>query len=88
MGKFINYHGHPAVRFESGDRLNEKRKTPGWWFWLFSALLFWMPNVYLDCLEEIWIDDKHYDRLNIHTWNEFIRSLNADWENSTTPVMS
>ena len=86
MGKFINYHGHPTVRFESSDRVMEKNMTPSWWFWIFSALLFWMPDVYLRCLEDIWIEDTNYERLNIHLWNEFIRSLNTDWDNSTTPV--
>ncbi|KAK7678133.1 hypothetical protein QCA50_018926 [Cerrena zonata] len=86
MGKFINFHGHPTVRFESSDKVKEKNMTRSWWFWLISPFLFWMPDVYLRCLEDIWIDDDNYDRLNIHLWNEFIRSLNTDWDNSTTPA--
>ncbi|KAK7678347.1 hypothetical protein QCA50_018696 [Cerrena zonata] len=45
-----------------------------------------MPDVYIRSLEDIWIDDDNYDRLNTNLWNEFIQSLNADWSDSTTPV--
>ena len=45
-----------------------------------------MPQIYLNDLQEIWIDDGEVPKVNVRLWNEFITTLRNDWENSTTPV--
>lgn len=68
---------------------NSNNKDVKWWFPFLSPLLFWMPDVYLANLRQIWIKgpkEGSSATVNIELWNEFIRTLRNDWENSTTPV--
>ena len=41
-----------------------------------------MPDVYIDKLDNMWIDDT----VNERTWNKFWNELRRDWEKTFTPV--
>ena len=79
---FITFRNHPEPRPYGPKRADIR----SWWFMILSPFLFWMPQIYLNDLQEIWIDDGEVPKVNVRLWNEFITTLRNDWEKSTTPV--
>ena len=81
---FLNYYGERGSRIQRDDSVLEGsiRRSRSFFFLFLSPILFFMPSVYMDELEHVWID-RTVDWI---TWRRFITMLTRDWENSITPV--
>ncbi|CCM03277.1 uncharacterized protein FIBRA_05405 [Fibroporia radiculosa] len=81
--KFLNYHGQPEARLDQDRSVMQSTKRERTWrFLILSALLFFMPDDYLDKLQKLWIDKT----INHVSWQRFISEMQKDWENSITPA--
>lgn len=61
---------------------NTDRNPRSWFFFLLSPILFFMPFVYLNELDAVFVDKTvHY-----YAWRRFIGVLRRDWDNAITPV--
>ena len=80
----LNYFGERGARIDSkmsvfSPSVRQKRTL---FFRFMTHLLFYMPTVYMEELERVWID-KTIDYL---AWRKFITGLQHDWESSIIPV--
>lgn len=62
--------------------VTSKAFEPSWIFTVISWLLFCTPVLYLQRLDEIWIDLN----VNHRPWRRFIAEIQEDWAASITPV--
>lgn len=82
--RFLAFWGEPGARL---DRLMSAldqtiRRRRSWLFTLISPFLFFMPIVYMNEIDKLYVDQTvHYS-----FWRQFIAGLKRDWENSITPV--
>lgn len=82
--RFITFWGEEGARLDRHQSaFNESIHKPrSWMFMLISPFLFFMPLVYMNELDKLYVDDSvHY-----YFWRQFITGLKRDWDNSITPV--
>ena len=76
--------GEPGARLDRKDTALDVtiRRHRSWVFTLISPFLFFMPIVYMNEIDKLYVDQTvHY-----YFWRQFIDGLKRDWENSITPV--
>jgi hypothetical protein len=75
--QFLNFHGQPGARLNLHQSVyGENRKPRSRLMHFLSLLLFSAPDVHLQALDRIWVD--YIAKINL--WEEFIRKLNAEWQ--------
>ncbi|KAI0346505.1 hypothetical protein BDW22DRAFT_765350 [Trametopsis cervina] len=81
---FLNYFGERGARIHRTDSVLEKslHKPRSWFFCILTPFLFFMPSVYMEEIDNVWIDET-VDSIN---WRRFITMLTRDWEHSITPA--
>ncbi|KZT25704.1 hypothetical protein NEOLEDRAFT_1133218 [Neolentinus lepideus HHB14362 ss-1] len=84
--KFIHYHGQKGARLAANQSIyGTPAHKKSWHFRLLAPLLFYAPDMHLEGLEKIWVDQVcHYV-----LWQKSIDRLQLEWENLslTTTVM-
>ena len=82
--RFLHFYGEPGARLDRSDsafKASVRRPRP-WWFRILSFFFFFMPLVYMNEFDSLYVDDSvHY-----HFWRQFMSALKRDWDNSITPV--
>lgn len=80
----MNYYGERGARIDTSQTVFENSENgPRTWFFRFmSPLLFYMPYVYMEELERVYIDRT----VDYISWRRFISNLKQDWDGSITPV--
>ena len=82
--RFLAFWGEPGARLDRHDTaFGESIRRPRSWIFMFiSPFLFFMPIVYMNEFDKLYVDGTiHY-----YFWRFFIAGLKRDWENSITPV--
>ncbi|KIP12129.1 hypothetical protein PHLGIDRAFT_369143 [Phlebiopsis gigantea 11061_1 CR5-6] len=82
--RFLAFFGEYGARMDRKDSAFEKsiHRQRSWIFYCISPFLFFMPLVYMEEFEKLYVDDTiHYA-----FWRQFIGELKQDWERSITPV--
>jgi hypothetical protein len=75
--QFLNFHGEPGARLSRRQSVHDENSKPrSRMMRLASLLMFSAPDVYLQALDQIWVD--YVAKLSL--WEEFIRKLNTEWQ--------
>jgi hypothetical protein len=80
----MHFHGEPGARLDRSTSAfrSSIRRPRSLLLKLVSPFMFFMPLVYMNELDKLYVDDTvHY-----YFWRQFISALMRDWENSITPV--
>ncbi|KAI0703722.1 hypothetical protein BC835DRAFT_1410458 [Cytidiella melzeri] len=81
---FLNYHGERGARIHRDDSVHSDsiHHKRSWLFRIVTPLLFFMPSVYMDEIESVWIDGT----VDWISWRRFIVLLSKDWQHSIIPA--
>ena len=81
---FLHYYGERGVRLNRNQSVHKEdiHSPPTYLFLWLSPLLFYMPDVYIRKIREMYVDRT----VNEEPWNKFWEEMRRDWEMSTTPV--
>ena len=82
--RFLSFFGECGARLDRNDTAfgESTRRHRPWIFYSISPFLFFMPLVYMNEFDKLYVDNSiHYV-----FWRQFIGELKQDWERSITPV--
>ncbi|KAI0703727.1 hypothetical protein BC835DRAFT_1410463 [Cytidiella melzeri] len=81
---FLNFHGERGARIHREDSVHKTslHNKRSWLFKIVTPLLFFMPSVYMDEIENVWIDET----VDWISWRRFILLLSKDWQQSIIPA--
>ena len=82
---FLHYYGQDGARLnrdQSVHIVKQEIPRPTYWFMLVSFWLFYMPCVYRQKFNEVFVDSL----LNEGHWSQLLENLRKDWEMTVTPV--
>ncbi|KIP12134.1 hypothetical protein PHLGIDRAFT_113920 [Phlebiopsis gigantea 11061_1 CR5-6] len=82
--RFLSFWGEEGARLDrqTSAFAESIHKPRSLWFNLISPFLFFMPLVYMNELDKLYVDQSvHY-----YFWRQFITGLRRDWDNSITPA--
>lgn len=84
--RFLHLFGQRGARLDRAESIFVKNKPQKstYLFLLLSPILFYMPDVYIKKLNEMFVDGI----INEGPWNKFWNEMRSDWERSFTPVRS
>jgi len=78
--RFYDFHGQPGARLSREQSVHGKTKTKrSWLITLASPLLFYAPEVHLQALEQMWVDEK----LSSLVWNRVMGKTYDEWQKFT-----
>ena len=80
--RFLDYYDQRNARLSRDKSVYEDNKDRSYVFRIISAMLFFWPHVYVQNIEDMWVDRI----VNINTWSYFFEHLQQDWKNCITPV--
>ncbi|GJE96878.1 hypothetical protein PsYK624_130860 [Phanerochaete sordida] len=81
--RFLNFWGERGARLiPTESALDFATPARSWIFKLVSPLCFFMPFVYMQEFDQLYVDRT----VNYRQWRIFIEGLKKDWENSITPA--
>jgi len=77
--RFLHFHGQECARLNRNQSIHKSASTPPYrstLIILLSPLLFCAPDVHLNALDDLWVDET----ICHVPWKGFIDKLNTDWE--------
>ena len=81
--KFMRYYGERCAQLNVDESVRGPNEVPhSWWFIIVTWLLFWTPQIYLEKIHRVFVDQL----VNYYFWRKFISELQDDWNSSITPV--
>jgi hypothetical protein len=73
--KFLHFHGQNGARLNRDQTVHGSPYQPSWFIKKFGPVFFYAPEMHLDVLVNIWVDEIV---CHVH-WNGFLDKITSEW---------